>query len=271
MLIPIESGSVRINNSTMKFPKAACLIATAVLTLAASSQPAQKLTANSSIEQILIALDTVGQNLHDFTAHVTLTEEDAAAGDSTSRTGIVYYQKQSDGNARIHIIFDTRTAGGATDHQKIEYLLANGALTDRDYVRKTEIVRQVLKPGEKIDLLKLGQGPFPLPIGQSPAQVHAEFDVTKPAAAKSDPPDTVHLRLIPKPDTQFADKFSAIDVYVDLKTNFPKRIDTIDSNQTIIRTTDLDLIGRNTGLNDKQFDLPSIGSDWNRRTEPYQQ
>ena len=35
------------------------------------------------------------------------------------------------------------------------------------------------RPGEKVNLLKLGEGPFPLPIGQPKEDVHREFIVTK--------------------------------------------------------------------------------------------
>lgn len=232
---------------------------------------AATLTPASSIDDALNVMHDDGVGLKDFTAKVKLTEEDAAAGDSTARTGIVYYQKKADGNGEIHVIFDTQTAAGATSQQKVEYLLADGWLTDRDYTRKTEIRRQVLKPGEKIDLLKLGEGPFPLPIGQTKEDVYKEFDVTKPSAGKDDLPNSLHLRLTPKPGTQFADKFSSIDVYVDLKTGFPARIATIDSNQTVIRTTDLDVTARNAGTNDKNFKLESIGSDWNKQIEPFEE
>jgi hypothetical protein len=248
-----------------------CLCGYFVFFLFTNTALADGLKPDSSIDNILDVLHDDGVGLKDFTANLKLTEEDAAAGDSTSRTGVVYYQKQSDGNARIHVLFDTQTSGGATSQQKIEYLLADGWLTDRDYSRKTEIVRQVLKPGEKIDLLKLGEGPFPLPIGQTKEDVYKQFDVTKPPAAKDDLANSLHLQLKPKAGTQFADKFSSIDVYVDLKSGFPARIVTIDDNQTIIRTTDLDVTSRNADIGDKQFNLAAIGSDWNRQTEPFQQ
>ena len=247
-----------------------CLVGFLFLLVAATTIPAT-LKMDSSIDVTLNVLHDDGVGLKDFTAKVKLTEEDAAAGDATSRAGMVYYQKQSDGAARIHVIFDTQTSGGATSQQKIEYLLADGWLTDRDYSRKTEIIRQVLKPGEKVDLLKLGEGPFPLPIGQSKEDVYKQFDVTQPPAAKDDLANSLHLQLTPKAGTQFADKFASIDVYVDLKTGFPARIITIDNNQTIIRTTDLDVTNRNTDVGDKQFNLPNIGSDWNRQTEPFNQ
>ena len=83
-----------------------------------------------------------------------------------TRTGTAIYQATAPGEARMRITFDQRIQEGAVQAQKIEYLLAGGWLIDRNYTRKIEVNRQVLRPGEKVNLLKLGEGPFPLPIGQ---------------------------------------------------------------------------------------------------------
>ena len=107
-------------------------------------------------------------------------------------------------------------------------------------------------------------------IGYMHRGVEKLFEVTKiPAAPKTDPADSVHVRLTPRPDTQFAKKFKAIDVWVDTKTEMPKRIRTLDVNETTQRTTDLDVKSINAGLKDADFSLDETGADWNRRSEPY--
>lgn len=229
-----------------------------------------KLSADATVDQVLDALHRRGVGLKDFTADVTLDETDTTLGDTTSRKGLAVYQKKGEGDARIRVVFNTKRQGKKITDQKVEYLLDNGWLVDRDYERKTEVRRQVLRPGEKVDLLKLGEGPFPLPVGQPKESVEKLFEVTKvPAAPKTDPPDSVHVRLTPRPDTQFAKKFKAIDVWVDTKTEMPKRIRTLDVNETTQRTTDLDVKSINAGLKDTDFTLDETGADWNRRSEPY--
>jgi hypothetical protein len=232
----------------------------------------RKLTDNSTADETLEALHAVGLGLQDFTAHVTLTVKDAGAGDSTSQAGVAYYQKKGEHDGRMRVIFETNTSGGATQKARQEYLLDNGWLTERDYNRQTEVLRQVLKPGEKMDLLKLGEGPFPLPIGQPKEDVYKLFDVTKPAPSRTkslNVPGTVRLTLKPKEGTQFANRFSQIDVWVDQKTNFPKRIDTIDENQAVIRSTDLDVTAKNSGIGDKEFALEKIPANWNQHTDKF--
>lgn len=254
---------------------------TLALTGCAAAQPASPATmpttpvvttieataAPGDVDAALNRLETVGKSLKDFTADATLKTVDNTSGSETARSGKVLYQAR-DGDARIRVSFDTYDKGDRQYDEQIEYVLQGGVLIDRNYPNKVEVRRQVLKPGEKINLLKLGEGPFPLPIGQDKAEVHKLFDVTLIALQSGDPKNTTHLKLVPKPESQFASKFAAIDVWVDNTTNFPVRIDAEDSNETNVRQTRLDNVKMNTSLKDADFTLPPV-EGWNVRTEEY--
>ncbi len=229
------------------------------------------LTAESSSDDMLDALDHVGQGLKDFDAKVTMSEEDNVSGADSKRVGKVWYRKLGDENASVHVVFDRRIVGSKAQEKKVEYLLKDGWLTDRDYDRKVEVRRQVIKPGQKINLLKLGEGPFPLPIGQKREDVLAVFDVKKIPAAKEDPAGSVHLELTPKKGTSFDRKFKTIDVWIDGQSHFPVRIATLDKNETTTRTTDLSEVRVNPGLKDSDFDLPKIDKDWDSSQEDYKE
>ena len=153
-------------------------------------------------------------------------------------------------------------------------LLDGEWLTDRDYDRKIEVRRQVLKPGEKMNLLKLGEGPFPLPIGQDKQEVHKQFDVTLVKPEKDDPANSLHLQLTPKPNTRLARRFSTIDVWVDRKLRFPVHIETVDANGGEEHKTDLTDLRINPagGLIDEDFALPQIDEkEWDLHTEAYKE
>lgn len=233
----------------------------------AQTRPA--LDADSSIDQVLDALDRSGNQLRDFVADVTLTQADARSGDSASSAGTVYFQRTSPDEARIRVTFDTETVGNHKQDKKVDYLLDDGWLWERDYRRKTEIKRQVLQPGQKLNLLKLGEGPFPLPIGQEKTEVHRQFDVQKVAPKEGDPAQSIHLTLKPAEGSQLAKKFSSIDVWVDPATEMPCRIEAVDANETTIRTTDLTNLRMNKGLPPDAFSLPPIDDSWNRHEEPF--
>jgi hypothetical protein len=235
------------------------------------------LTNDSTVDQILDALDAVGRNLKSFTADVTMREEDVTLANESTRRGKVLFQTRPDdkgtpgGGTRLRVIFEKRETAKRSFDERVEYLLQDGWLTDRTYdPKRIEVRRQVLRPGEKINLLKLGEGPFPLPIGQKKEAVHEQFDVKKPAAGKDDPPGTVHVQLAPKPGTRFAKKFDAIDVFVDAKTHLPVRIDTAQGET--VRTTELKnfTINPTPPLTDADFALPQIDkSKWSLHDEPF--
>ena len=237
----------------------------------ARRQAGAALSPNSSVDEVLDALDSRGRNLREFVADVSLTEVDTATQLESTRTGRVWYQKQKDDD-RIRVTFAEKLEGRFARDEKIEYLLDDGWLIDRDYRRSVEVKRQVLRPGEKVNLLKLGEGPFPLPIGQPKAEVHREFEVTRGQASPDAPKGAVHVRLKPREGTRLARKFNMIDVWVDPGTSMPVRIEALDVNETTVRTTDLKNIRVNPepGLGDRDFALPKVEEGkWEMHTEPY--
>ncbi len=228
----------------------------------------EPLSAGSSLEQILDALDARGRDLMDFSADVSLSQSDVLGSGVSTLSGKVFFQARPDADARMRVAFDTRAVGKKVDKEaRLEYLLDKGWLIEQDFKHKVQVDRQVLKPGQKINLLKLGEGPFPLPIGQPRGEVLKMFDVKKLEAAKEDPAETVHIQLSPKPKSQFERKFRSIDVWVDLKTSFPRRIETLDRNQTEVRTTDLSNVQVNKGLDAGRFALEKTPETWTHRTE----
>jgi hypothetical protein len=227
-----------------------------------------------SVDAILDALDRQGDQMKDFTADVALTESDELTKEAFTRAGKVQFQRLPDGDARIHVVFATKKTGeGQPKLEKIEYLLEKGWLTERNYRRQENVRRQILKPGEKIDLLKLGEGPFPLPIGQAKEDVKQMFEVTVIPPAPTDPAGTVRGRLKPKPQTQFDRRFGSIDVWVDPNAQMPRRIETLDRNEQTRQTTDLENVKANTGLTDADFRLAPVNAKdgWKLRDEPFEE
>ncbi len=172
---------------------------------------------------------------------------------------------------RIRIVFTEKQVDNKKKPVDHEYTLDKGLLVERDYDSKHETRQQILKPGQKLDLFKLGEGPFPLPLGQKKEDVLQLFQVQKIDPAKDDPPGTVHLQLTPKPGTQFAKQFKTIDIWVDIASNMPRRIQTIDLNEVTTKTTDLTDVKINSGATDKDFAEPPLPDGWDVVEGPYGQ
>jgi outer membrane lipoprotein-sorting protein len=250
---------------------ALCLAFFTVTLACAQTPPPQAAAApargDAQVMEVLNALKTRGQNLQDFTADVIMTETDGITAAESQNFGNVKFQRKSDGNTRVRVTFDRKKIGARDIKQHREYRLDDGKLVDQNFESKLQVTRQVLKPGQKLDPLKLGEGPFPLPIGQEPEAVQKEFAVKRIASAKEDPANTAHISLKPKPDTRFVRKFESIDVFVDEKTHFPVRIEAVEKGGATVRTTDLSNIKINTGLTDADFRLLEPARDWGVRDE----
>lgn len=235
---------------------------------------AGKLSADSSVDQVLDALDRRGKTLKEFSADVALKEEDGL-GLSSTRRGKVWFQKKGEDDGRIRVVFETKEDEKRVVKQRLEYALDKGWLVDRDFGKRIQVRRQVLKPGQKMNLLKLGEGPFPLPIGQDKKEVRRLFDVEKvPASKDADPAgvETVHLSLKPKKGTDFAKKFSSIDVWVDTKTHMPARVETVDPSEENFKTTDLTnvKVNPNPPLTDKDLTPAEMDlSNWSVKEEAF--
>jgi outer membrane lipoprotein-sorting protein len=225
-----------------------------------------------SIDDVLDALDRCGQDLAGFDASVKLTETDNQLQSATTRTGKVWLQKKGPNDARLRVMFDKTLEEKNVRNEKIEYMLDGAWLIERDYKKHNQTRRQVLRPGEKINLFKLGEGPFPMPIGQKKEDVKKQFEVRKAKPARDDPPGTVHIILKPLAGTPLAKKVGMLDVWVDMKSQMPVRIDTLDPRQTTTRSTEFSAIRRNPNppLGDADFTLPKIDeSQWNIHDEPF--
>jgi outer membrane lipoprotein-sorting protein len=226
------------------------------------------LNAHSSVDDILQALYQRGQDLHDFTADVTKTDEDPITAKEIRYLGKIRYQRQTEDEVRIRVTFEHEKLGDnpvMAHHEEDE--LSDGKLVVQHYDSKLEDHFVIAKPGQKVNPLRLGEGPFPLPVGQEPQAVKKEFDVKLVPPDKDDPPHTVHAQLVPKNGTRLASKFKTVDVWVDTQTNFTPRIETGDTQGTKITTTELNHLKINSGLTDKDFQLPPPGSDWSIKTE----
>jgi hypothetical protein len=218
-------------------------------------------------DAVLDALHKRGVGLNDFTADVSMATIDPLTGDTDTVSGKVWYQNKADGSTRLRIIFDTKLKGGApVRNYKHEYQLEDRWLIERDHKRRLQVDRQVLKPGQKVNLLKLGEGPFPLPVGQPKEEVRRLFDVKKVAPADGDPAGTQRVELTPAKGTQFERKFKKIDVWVEDKSNFPRRIGTVEKNTTQ-KVTDLTNIKVNEGIDAKVFELGKVPEGWDHKSE----
>src|SRR4051812_18162562 len=112
----------------------------AAVYLVAQPAPGVKpLSANATVDDVLKALEARGQILDNFTADVTLADNDPVTLRESSNAGKVMFQRKPNGDARIRVSFDTHKASGNTVKQRQEWLLADGLLIDQNYQTKLQV------------------------------------------------------------------------------------------------------------------------------------
>ena len=187
------------------------------------------------VEDLLDRLERSSADLRDFQARIRYDIWDAVLEGKQIRAGRLIYQVNPvDGTKRFAILFDTFISDGRREDQQRHYIFADGWLVEIDHERKQFIKRQIVAPGKTFDPLKLGEGPFPLPIGQPKNEVLARFDV-KLLDAPSDlflakmltNRDVEGMVLFPKPRTPEAEKFQRVELFYDRETMLPIGINAV--------------------------------------------
>lgn len=178
----------------------------------------------ATADDLLAALERADQNLTSLTSEIRYDRTFELQGDRQVRLGNLFF---IGGDARkFAVSFKTLLVGEVRRDETKIYIFDGQYLIEKypDEKPKLFIKRQVVPPGEvgKFDPLRVGQGPFPLPIGQKAADIKARFNVElAPLTSAIEVPDdadaadkaaarklvdfvagATQIKLVPKP--QFA-------------------------------------------------------------------
>lgn len=186
-----------------------------------AEQPA--LDAIKTVDELLTALETADAQLRTLQADIMYDREFAVLGDRQIRQGRLYYQDDGPGGtpdaprSRRFGIRTTTLQVGASIQDEVRDLVFDGRwLIERVPAEKQFIKRRIVEDGQKFDPLRLGEGPFPLPIGQKRADIlrkyiakllPAEQDVTANGDTEADTErlkkfvaGSYQLQLTPRPE-----------------------------------------------------------------------
>lgn len=197
-----------------------------------AATPSAPPTREVDVERVLDQLEAQGQTLKDFTAAATMEKFEALTDEREIRRGRVVVVGPAGATREIAIIFDETidsTGRGSTDSRR--FIFSAGWLSEFDVERKQVIRRQLARTGEAFDPLRVGEGAFPVPLGQPKADVLREFTVTS-AALPTAPffkslqsSDLIALRLVPRAGTAMARDHAAIVMVFEPATLAPKAVE----------------------------------------------
>lgn len=188
-----------------------------------------------AIMKILKALEAAGTKHATIQADVDYLIERMLTAEVEQRTGYVKYRKRTAKTSdKFRIHFDTlRMDEGRKLKSVVDYTFDGMWLSIAKHRIKQVTRIQVAALGERVQPLRLGKGPFPLPFGQDVADILKYFKVTQPArkASKHDPKNADHLRLTTLPAMRKEMFIVWMDQWIDRTTHLPVKIVAYDKNR----------------------------------------
>jgi len=253
-----------------------CSISALLAADVAASQPASRpATASASapagesldpaVAVILDRLERKGDQIDSIEAQIEYIKIDPVLNDKQEYKGILRF-KELKPNPKFYIEFDTFKQEGITRKSK-QWHVFDGqwyieARESTKTIEKTEIVR----PGETVEVFKLGHGPFPLPFGQKKADIVKHFTVKLVKSEPKDPPNCDHLECTPRPGTEMASKYDAVHFFIDRSLDLPVRVRTTEKQEGNQIVASFSNIKVNPGLVASQLNLPEL--DYPINTNP---
>lgn len=252
----------------------------------AATRPAEPATtkpaapATPDVGALLDKLEKSSADLNAFTARMTYEKFDQVLNRKETRAGEIIYQRDLAKNTRrFAALFDTLIVSNRKSNRLKHYIFDGRWLAEIDHQDKQFIKREIVPPGKTIDPLKLGEGPFPLPIGQKKADVLARFDVTSAELPTEgllkDLKNVDGLLLVPKPESKEAKDFTKVVLFYDRQTLLPVGISTLETNLDR-KTIRLDDAKRNPPLDEatlKKLDIqepgPAEATEWHVDVQPW--
>ena len=165
-------------------PLASLVVLSLAASLLASAQepqpPADDEPEFANAGELLDALETADADLSFLTAQIRYTKTGQFLGEREVRLGVMQFVRQlleSVPTRRMFgVRFDQLFIGNMADDEVKIYIFDGHWFVEKLPGEKLIIKREVVRPGEMADPLRIGEGPFPIPIGQKKADILERFE-----------------------------------------------------------------------------------------------
>jgi hypothetical protein len=135
-------------------------------------------------DALLLALEKADVGLVSFEAHIQYDRRFELQGDQHIRRGEIYYKAEVKGDggggavepAVFAVKFNELQIDETKRPEEQAFIFDGEWFIERNDAAKRFIKRQVALPGERINPLRLGEGPFPIPIGQKRVDILARYE-----------------------------------------------------------------------------------------------
>jgi hypothetical protein len=221
-------------------------------------------SASPEVRQWLERIEQRAREVRDLQARVRYESVDELLGSRQIRAGVLVYDAGPP--ARFAARFDRAVIDEQLRMQSRSYIFDGRWLAERHDDEKLFWRRELVPAGQEgRDLLRLGEGPFAVPLGLEADAVLERFEVELIEPAGDEPVNSVHLRLTPREHVHIDQE--QIDLWYDRDTLLPIRAVTREQDtQSILILSDVRI---NTGLEGQPFDTtPPAEPGWQIQIVP---
>ena len=186
------------------------------------------------IKILLDKMEKAGEAFKTLKADIVYTVVSRLDGDKQIRTGFMAFAKSTEKSPdKFRISFDTLKLGEQTRKQKekVDYIFDGNWLTIAKHKIKTITRLQIAAEGQKVEALRIGKGPFPVPFCQKTNDIIKYMEVSTRKSRKSDPENTYFLKLVPRKKYKENMNFKRLEIWVNKDTNLPVKIRMKDKNK----------------------------------------
>lgn len=188
--------------------------------------------ADPQVIELLDQLEQRGREIETLQAGLQYLYEQELLGDRQLRIGKLIYAGGE--RSRFRIDLQTLVINDEMHNRPWLFIFDGEWLAEVQPQQKLFIRRQVVAPGTTYNPLRLGEGPFPVPLGQRREEVLAAFNVKRVEPAGDDDAELIHLRLTPhhadREQTSDA-ALAQVDLWYDQQTLLPRKIITVDDSE----------------------------------------
>ncbi|MCL4222350.1 MAG: hypothetical protein KJZ65_13375 [Phycisphaerales bacterium] len=220
------------------------------------TKPDQPVGNFANAGELLAALERADRDIRAFSSQIRYTRLFEIENDIQTRIGRLYFRTDPPSDAAsekptprrrwVAVRFDQFIAGQRSDRQEKLWVFDGQWLVEKDPVEKQFIKRRMVRPGQVFDPLRVGEGPFFVPVGQRREDMELYFtaalrpasegledvydpqrdQVLKTLAAKLD--GLIQLELTPRPNMKQVEDFALIRIWYDPGTLLPRASFAVD-------------------------------------------
>ncbi|MFO0856930.1 MAG: hypothetical protein U0640_06195 [Phycisphaerales bacterium] len=139
-------------------------------------------------EQLLAELETADQGLKTLQARVLYTRTFELQGDDQKWQGSLAFETTPNADPaqpaerKFAVRFNQSEIGKRVQNEDKTFIFDGHWFTERNANLKTLTRREIVKQGEAADPMRIGDSPFPLPIGQKRADILSRYNVKRISA-----------------------------------------------------------------------------------------